>query len=61
MNQQIKKIKAWLTRYGKSFYDKEFGFSDCDMIDSCMYDLSLPKDARKLVGDLVDEYILSYS
>lgn len=54
-----KQIKAWLTRYGKSFNDPDFGYSDVDMIDSCCHDLALSSNEdRKLVGKLVDAWIL---
>lgn len=54
-----KQIKSWLKKYGKSFNDADFGYSDVDMIDSCIFDLSIEDtaDNRKLVGKLVDEYI----
>lgn len=53
-----KRIKQWLNRYGKSFYDEDFGYNDVEMIDSCCHDLNITEDAdRKLVHRLVDEYI----
>ena len=52
-----KKINSWLRKYGKSFFDQDFGYSDCDMVDSCMHDLSLDESARALVNKMVDAYI----
>jgi len=52
-----KKINSWLRKYGKSFFDQDFGYSDCDMVDSCMHDLSLDDSARALVNKMVDAYI----
>lgn len=51
------KINNWIKRYGKTFNDPDFGYNDCDMIDSCMYDLQLSEEYRKLVHKLADEYI----
>jgi hypothetical protein len=50
-----RRITQWLNRYGNTFFDRDFGYSDCDMIDSCLHDLSL--DDRALVSRLVDSFI----
>lgn len=55
-----KRITQWLNRYGKSYKDADFGYSDVDMIDSCIHDLGLTDADRKLVGQLVDAYILNH-
>lgn len=55
-----KKIKSWLNRWGKSFRDEDFGYNDCDMIDSCKHDLQLSEDALKLITCLVLEYIQNH-
>ena len=55
------KINRWLNRYAKTFYDEDFGYRDCDMIDSCCHDLDITETAdRKLVGQLVDDYIATH-
>lgn len=52
-----KRINAWLRRYARTYFDRDFGYADCDMIDGCLRDLGLGEDARALVERLVDEYI----
>jgi hypothetical protein len=49
-----KKINQWIKRYAKTFYDADFGYADCDMIDSCVYDLGADRD---LVTKLVLAFI----
>jgi hypothetical protein len=59
-------ITRWLQRWGKTFHqtdagtDYDFGYDNCEMIDSCMYDLDLDESDRSLVSDLVDEYIRTH-
>lgn len=52
-----KKITQWLNRYARSFRDDDFGYADCDMIDSCVYDLGAD---RALVTRMVDDYIATH-
>lgn len=49
-------VRQWLRKYGNAYYDKDYGYSDCDMIDSCIHDLDL-QDHRSLVNTLVDQYV----
>lgn len=53
-----KRISTWLKKYGKTYRDPDFGYSDVEMIDGCMYDLGLSEDARALVGRMVDAWIV---
>ncbi len=56
-----KRITQWLNKWGKSFKDEDFGYNDCDMIDSCCHDLGITEAAdRKLVGQAVDAYIVAH-
>ena len=53
-----KQINAWLRKYARTFYDKELEcYADCDMVDSCMLDLSLDESHRATVNRLVDYFI----
>lgn len=52
-------IKEWIRKYGKSYQDDSGWYNDCDMIDSCMFDLTLDEQYRSLVTRLVLEYIRS--
>jgi hypothetical protein len=55
-----RKINGWLARWGHTYKDADFGYADCDMIDSCLHDLGLKDDHRTLVGKLVDAYIAAH-
>ena len=55
-----KRINSWLRKYGKTFADGDGGFMDCDMVDSCLNDLELGEDARRLVNKLVDLWIVNH-
>ena len=55
-----KQINGWLRKYGQDFGDGDGGFMECDMIDSCMSDLGLSEEARRLVNRLVNQWIASH-
>ena len=58
MSSVEKQVKTWLKKYGKTFAAD--GYPECDMVDSCMYDLSLDEQYRDLVNQMVDIWIVNH-
>ena len=54
-----KQVKVWLKKWGKTFIDGDY-YPECDMVDSCIYDLSLEEKHRPLVNRLADLWIITH-
>ena len=52
------KLNKWLRQYAKTFYDTDFGYAECDMVDSAMYDLDLDETDRATVNKVIDLWIV---
>jgi hypothetical protein len=59
------KIAQWAKKNAPSFKDEDGWYNDCDMYDSCMYDLGLDENYkiglhRDIVQYVCDDYMAQH-